>query len=84
MIGSGRSSLHGFLPLLGDDGRLDLATLNVERVRRIAQRAHNLILPITGNGSPSVYFRQKHLGIERQLSFVNHCNPAHFLLTGSF
>jgi hypothetical protein len=55
--------LHGFLPLLGDDGRLDVATLNIESgVRRIALRVHNLILPITENGSPSVYFRQKHPG----------------------
>src|SRR5437899_9911940 len=51
---------HGFLPLLGGNGLLDLATMNVEnRVRGFALRVDNLILPIIGNGSPPVYFRQK-------------------------
>ena len=41
---------HGFLALLGDDGLLDLAALNVEnRIRRFALRVDNLILPIIGN-----------------------------------
>ena len=42
---------HGFLALLGDDGLLDLAALNVENgIRRIALPEYDLILPIIGNG----------------------------------
>ena len=41
---------HGFLALLGDDGLLGLAALNVENgIRRIALPEDNLILPIIGN-----------------------------------
>jgi hypothetical protein len=59
---------HGFLPLLGDDGLLDLAALNVEnRIGGLALRVDNLTLPIIGNNSPPVHFRQKYFGIERGL-----------------
>jgi hypothetical protein len=68
---------HGFLPLLGDDGLLDLAALNVEnRIRGFALRVDNLILPIIGNGSPPVHFRQKYFGIEQELSFAFHSTPS--------
>src|SRR5580704_12495423 len=44
---------HRFLPLLGDDGLLDLAALNVEnRIRGFALREDNLILLIIGKFSP--------------------------------
>src|SRR5208282_5925781 len=67
---------HRFLPLLGDDGLLDLAALNVEnRIRGFALREDNLILPIIGNSSPPVHFRQKHFGIERGLLFALHSRP---------
>jgi hypothetical protein len=57
IVGSQKGD-HGFLPLLGDDGLLDLATLNVENcIRRFAQRVNNLVLPIVGNVSPPVNFR---------------------------
>src|SRR4029077_20248388 len=63
--------------LLGDDGLLDLAALNVEnRIRGFALRVDVLILPIIGNGSPAVHFRQKYFGIERELSFAFHNRPS--------
>src|ERR1700683_2946291 len=56
---------------------LDLAALNVENgIRRFALRVDNLTLPIIDNGSSAVHFRQKHLGIERELSFAFHCRPS--------
>jgi hypothetical protein len=65
---------HGFLPLLGDDGRLHLAAPNVENgIRRIALPEHNLILPIIGNGSSAVYLREKRFGIEREPCFAVYC-----------
>ncbi len=74
---------HGFLALLGDDGLLDPAALNVEnRIRGFALRVDILILPIIGNGSPPVHFRQKYFGIERELSFAFHSRP--FLCRSSF
>jgi hypothetical protein len=61
---------HGFLALLGDDGLLDLAALNVEyRIRGFALGVDILILPVIGNGSPPVHFRQKCFGIERGAFF---------------
>jgi hypothetical protein len=60
---------HGFLPLLGDDGLLDLAAPNVENgIRGFALRVDNLILPIVGNGSSAVYLREKNFGIKRCVS----------------
>src|SRR5258708_25116679 len=44
---------------------LTLPTMNVKnRIRGFALRVDNLVLPIIGNGSPPVYFRQKYFGIE--------------------
>jgi hypothetical protein len=64
---------HGFLPLLGDDGRFDLAALNVEnRIRGFTLPVDNLILPIIGNGSPPVHFSQKYFGIEWGLAIADH------------
>ena len=68
---------HGFLALLGDDGLLDLAALDVENgIRGIALPEHDLILPIIGNGSSAIYLGEKHLGIERQLCFAFHSRPS--------
>src|ERR1043166_5789646 len=68
---------HGFLPLLGDDGLLDLAALNEENaIRRVALPVYDLILAIIGNGSSAVYFREKHFGIERDLSRAFHRRPS--------
>jgi hypothetical protein len=62
---------HGFLPVLGEDGRLDLAALNVEnRIRRFALRVDNLILPIIGNDSPP-----RSLSIERLWDQTRSCFP---------
>jgi hypothetical protein len=68
---------HGFLPLLGDDGLLDLAAPNVENgIRRIALLVDISILLIVGNGSTAVYLREKRFGIERELCFAFHCKPS--------
>ena len=54
---------YGFLPVLGMDGLLDLAALNVEnRIRGISLPVDDLILPIIGNGSPTVTFDRNSLG----------------------
>ena len=42
----------------------------------VALPKHNLILPIIGNGSSAVYFREKHFGIERELCLAFHCKPS--------
>jgi hypothetical protein len=35
------------------------SALNVEnRIRKVALRVHNLILPVVGYGSPTIHFRQ--------------------------
>src|SRR5258706_10819597 len=78
-----------FRSLLGDNGVLDLAALNVEnRIRGFALRVDNLILPIIGNGSPPVHLRQKYFRIERELSFAFHSRPsfadAHLKNAGHF
>src|ERR1700676_5527194 len=58
-----------FLAQLGDDGRLDLAGLNVENgIRRVALPINNFFLSIIGNNSPAVYLREKHFGIERSFA----------------
>src|ERR1700722_20312770 len=62
-----------FLAPLGNDGKLDLALLDVKnRVRRIALPEHNFILSIIVNGSTAIYLREKHFGIERELYFAFH------------
>ena len=55
---------YGFLALLGDDGLLDLATVNVENgIRSIALPVDNLILPIIGNVRwPPFTFERNTLG----------------------
>ena len=53
--------------------RFDLAALNVEnRIRGFTLPVDNLILPIIGNGSPPVHFRQKYFGIEWRLAIADH------------
>ena len=41
----------------------------------VAPSVDILILPVVGNGSPRVHFRQKCFGIERELSFAVHNRP---------
>src|SRR4249920_2860636 len=66
-----------FLAPLGNDGELDLALLDVKNgVRRIALPEHNFILSIIVNGSPAIYLREKHFGIEQELYFAFHCWPS--------
>ncbi len=68
---------HSFLTLLGDDGLLDLAALNVKNgIGRVALSEYNLLLLIIGRALPAVYFREKLFGIERELSLPFHCKPA--------
>src|ERR1700730_13728556 len=67
----------GFLPLLGNNGDLDLAFQDVEDgIGRIALPEHNLIVRIFGFGSSAVYTRKKHFGVERELSFGFHNGPS--------
>src|ERR1700694_4277821 len=68
---------HRFLALLGNDSELDLALLDVKnRVRNIALRENNLILPVF-----EYFFSLTHLGeqcfrIERELSYAFHSRPS--------
>src|ERR1700680_465391 len=62
---------------LRNDTELDLALLDVkDRVRDATLRKNNFVLPIVGNGSSAVYFREKRSGIERELSFALHCGAS--------
>src|SRR3981189_2619479 len=61
------------LPLVGNDGNLDLALLDIEDgIRGIALREDNLILAILGYGSSLADFGEKGLGIECWSSFFGH------------
>src|SRR5580693_1907582 len=72
-----QNSYDRFLAPLGNDGELDLALLDVKNgVCRIALPEHNFILSIIVNGSPAIYLREKHFGIERELCFAFHCWPS--------
>ena len=53
------------LPLLGNDGDLDLTLLDVEhRIRRIALREDNFIRPVLGQGSATIYGGEKYLRVK--------------------
>ena len=57
---------NSFFALLGKDGDLDLALLNVKnRIRDIPLREDRLILAICGNGSPAVNCGQELFRIKR-------------------
>src|SRR4029077_15621262 len=52
---------NGFLPMLGNDGDLDLSFLDVEhRVRRIALPEDRLVLLIFGDGSAPIHGGEKY------------------------
>src|SRR6202040_2523198 len=56
---------------------LDLAVLDVKNgFCRIPLPEHNFILSVIVNGSPAIYLREKHFGIERELYFAFHCWPS--------
>ena len=57
-----------FLALLGNDGELDLALLDVKnRVRDLSLRKDNLILPILGYRFSLAHLGEKYFGIKRGL-----------------
>src|SRR6059058_5465845 len=60
---------HRFLALLGNDGELDLALLDVKnRVRDLSLRKNNLILPIFGYRFSLAHLGEKFFGIPLGLS----------------
>src|SRR6266478_7214904 len=63
----------GFLALLGNDGELDLALLDVKnRVRDLSLRKNNLILPIFGYRFSVAHFGEKYFGIKRDFNSLPH------------
>src|SRR5206468_12394723 len=70
---------HRFLALLGNDGELDLAFLDVKnRVRDLSLRKNNLILPIFGYRFSFAHHGEKYFGIKRGFSFLPHKGPLFF------
>src|SRR6202162_418582 len=68
---------HRFLALLGNDGELDLALLDVKnRVRDLSLRENNLILPVFGYRFSLAHLGEKPFGIERELTFAFHGRPS--------
>src|SRR5260370_25427271 len=64
---------HRFLALLGNDGKLDLALLDVKnRVRDLSLRENNLILPIFGYRFSLAHFGEKFFGIKRGFNSLPH------------
>jgi hypothetical protein len=64
---------HRFLALLGNDGELDLALLDVKnRVRDLSLRKNDLILPIFGYRFSLAHFGEKFFRIERGLTSIPH------------
>src|SRR6476659_1745540 len=64
---------HRFLALLGNDGELDLALLDVKnRVRDLSLRKNDLILPIFGYRFSLAHFGEKLFRIERGLASFPH------------
>ena len=58
------------LPLLGNDGELDLTFLDVEhRIRRIALRKNLLVRSIFGDGSAAIDGGEKYLRVKRDFSY---------------
>src|ERR1700724_1444887 len=72
---------HRFLALLGNDGELDLALLDVEnRVRDLSLSKNDLILPIFGYRFSLAHLGEKFFGIERGFNSLLTKAPL-FLLT---
>src|ERR1700683_4950305 len=72
-----QNSDYCFLAPLGNDSELDLGLLDVKNgIRRIALAEVDLILPIIVYALSVVYFREKHLGIKRELCFAVHWRPS--------
>src|SRR5881394_1305993 len=64
---------HRFLALLGNDGELDLALLDVKnRVRDLSLRKNNLILPIFGYRFSLAHLGEKFFGIKRGFNSLPH------------
>src|SRR5258708_25284091 len=64
---------HRFLALLGNDGELDLALLDVKnRVRDLSLRKNNLILPIFGQRFSLAHLGEKFFGIKRGFNSLPH------------
>jgi hypothetical protein len=62
-----------FLALLGNDGELDLALLDVKnRVRDLSLRKDNLILPILGYRFSLAHLGEKYFGIKRGFDSLPH------------
>src|SRR5437773_11460724 len=62
-----------FLALLGNDGELDLALLDVKnRVRDLSLRKNNLILPIFGYRFSLAHLGEKFFGIKRGFNSLPH------------
>src|SRR5258707_12372182 len=69
---------HRFLALLGNDGELDLALLDVKnRVRDLSLRKNNLILPLFGYRFSLAHLGEKFFGIKRGLVHHGHEDCAH-------
>jgi hypothetical protein len=74
---------HRFLALLGNDGELDLALLDVKnRVRDLSLRKNNLILPIFGYRFSLARGGEKFFGIKRGFNSVPHKGSPLFFSQG--
>jgi hypothetical protein len=64
---------HRFLALLGNNGELDLALLNLkDRVRNRSLGENNLILPVLGYCFSLAHLGEKYFGIKRGFGFLPH------------
>src|SRR5438270_4328757 len=74
---------HRFLALLGNDGELDLALLDVKnRVRDLSLRKNNLILPIFGYRFSLAHLGEKFFGIKRGFNSLPHKGSPFFFSHG--
>src|SRR3989442_678722 len=74
---------HRFLALLGNDGELDLALLDVKnRVRDLSLRKNNLILPIFGYRFSLAHLGEKFFGIKRGFNSLPHKGSPFFFSQG--
>src|SRR4029453_10706982 len=72
-LGRSEKCDDGLFPLVGNNGDLDLAFLDIEHgIRRVALREDDLILAIFGYASALADFGEKGFGIERHSSFGRH------------
>jgi hypothetical protein len=68
---------HRFLALLGNDGELDLALLDVKNgVGDLPLRKNDLILPLFGYRFSLAYLGEKPFGIEREITFAFQSRPS--------